>query len=148
MAVSFFFRNFVSVNNNNNSIMIKLKIFKFKQGKTVDLTHTPEFGCNVIECGKDRFTLKDFKIQDGHDDSLPYSATLCINGNPICKCVNDGWGGTTEMTPFDIKTMVIMASVQLNISRYKWSFHGTEFALKLDFIADTLACSLSASQTK
>ena len=123
--------------------MKKLKIFKFGKNKVVDLSHTPEFGCNAIECGRDRYTLSEFKVQEGHDDSLPYSATLCLNGKPICKCFNDGWGGKTGMQALDNQTKVIMTSIENNLRNFKWSFHGTEFCLKLDFIADALACSLS-----
>lgn len=123
--------------------MKKLKIFKFKQGQTLDLTNSPEFGCNVIECGKNRFTLRDFKIQEGHDDSLPYSAILCINDKPICQCLNDGWGGMTEMKPLDAQSKALMASCQITLSKYKWKYRSTEFVLDLEFIANSLACTLS-----
>jgi hypothetical protein len=122
--------------------MKRLKIFKFKKGQVVDLTTSPEYGCNAIECGRDRFTLRDFKLQDGHDDSIPYSAILCVNDKPICKCFNDGWGGQTEMTPLDVRSKAMMAGVTLNLSKYQWGFHGTTFNVRIDFIADTLACGL------
>ena len=121
----------------------RVNIFRFKQNDFVDLTHTPEHGCNVIQCGKDKYTLSNFKLQEGHDDSLPYSAILCINKKPVCKCVNDGWGGQTELMPLDIRSEAIMASAAVSLSKYGWKFHGTEFELKLDFIADTLAISAS-----
>ena len=121
----------------------RINIFKFKKNEAIDLTNTPEVDCNAIECGKDRFTLKEFKVQVGHDDSLPYTAILCVNGKSICRCLNDGWGGQTEMTPLDAQSRALMASVQVKIAKYKWSFHGTEFVLDLDFIADTLAISMS-----
>ena len=119
--------------------MIKKKPFRFCQNKVVDLSNSPEHMCNVIECGRDKFTLSTFKLQDGHDDSLPYSAILCINGTPLCKCLNDGWGGTTEMTPLGADKAIKMKSLDLHLSKFKWAFKGTEFQLKLDFIADTLA---------
>ena len=121
----------------------RVTTFKFKQNDYVDLTHTPEFGCNVIQCGKDKYTLKDFKVQEGHDDSLPYTAILCFNKRPICKCLNDGWGGQTEMTPLDAQAKVIMASAAVTLSKYGWQYMGTKFALDLYFIADTLAISAS-----
>lgn len=121
----------------------RVNIFKFKKNEAIDLSTSPERGCNAIECGKDRFTLKDFKLQDGHDDSLPYSAILCFNGKPVCHCLNDGWGGMTEMKPLDAQTRALMVNIELNISKYKWGYKGTEFALDLEFIANTLACSLA-----
>ena len=121
--------------------MKRVKIFKFKKNDVVDLTHTPEFGCNVIQCGKDKYTLTDYKPQEGHDDSLPYSAILCLNNQPICKCLNDGWGGSTELTPVDIRAKAVMASADITLSKFKWSFRTTEMHLTLDFIADTLAIS-------
>lgn len=123
--------------------MKRVKIFRFKQNDFIDLSHTPECGCNVIQCGKDKYTLSNFKLQDGHDDSLPYSAILCLNKKPVCKCVNDGWGGQTELTPLDIQAKAVMASASVTLSKYGWKFRGTEFGLKLDFIADTLAISAS-----
>ena len=123
--------------------MKKINILKFKRGETLDLTNDPEVCCNVIECSKDRFTLKEFKLITGHDDTLPYSAILCVNGKPVCHCVNDGWGGTTEMHPLDAQSRALMASVCVKISKYKWSFQEIERPLKLDFIADTLASSLA-----
>lgn len=120
--------------------MRKVKVFKFIYGKTMNLDASPECDANVIVCGHDRFTLSRFKLQDGHDDSLPYSANLCVNGIEICHCLNDGWGGQTEMTPFDALTKAKFASLWNKISaNYKCSSHGIEFPLTLDFIADTLA---------
>ena len=123
--------------------MKKNKIFKFKKNGVNDLTHTPEFGCNIIECGNDRFTLTDFKLQEGHDDSLPYTAILRINGKPICKCINTGWGEQTAINPLDIQCGAIMASVSNKLSKYEWQYHGTIFSLGLYFIADTLAITES-----
>ena len=122
--------------------MKKKEILKFGKNKVLDLTNSIEVGCNVIECGRDRFTLQEFKLQDGHDDSLPYSALLCLNDKPICRCINDGWGGETEMQALDAQTKVIMASAMTNLRKFKWSYMETIFELKLDFIADTLACGL------
>jgi len=125
-----------------------MKIFKFPKTRVIDLTETPERFCNVIECGRDRFTLKDFKLQDGHDDSIPYSATLCVNGKPLCKCVNDGWGGVTELTAIDIAATASMASLNINLPKFRWSYRGTEFGVTLDFIADVLASTAKAALNK
>jgi hypothetical protein len=58
---------------------------------------------NIIKVGGSanglRFTMMDYQEINGHDDSLPYNATLYLNGKPFCKCMNDGWGGDTLLTP-------------------------------------------------
>jgi hypothetical protein len=123
--------------------MQKIKVFKFIQNEHIDLTHTPEFGCNVIQCGRDKYTISNFKAVEGHDDSLPYNAVLCLNDKPICKCSNTGWGEQTEIKPISIQSEAIIASARMKLSKYGWSFRGGEFDLTLDFIADTLALSAS-----
>lgn len=117
----------------------RVRILKFKKNGYINLDSTPEFNCNVIQCGKDRFTLRDFQLQHGHDDSLPYTAILCLNDNPVCRCTNDGWGGQTDINPLDIKSSAILKSIEGNINKYGWSYMGTKFQLDLDFIANTLA---------
>lgn len=117
----------------------RVRILKFKKNGYINLDSTPEFDCNVIQCGKDRFTLREFQLQYGHDDSLPYTAILCLNDNPVCRCTNDGWGGLTEIKPLDIKASAILKSIEGNIKNYGWSYMGTKFQLALEFIADTLA---------
>ena len=121
----------------------RVKILKFPNNKVLRLTNTSEADCNVIECGKDRFTLQEFQLQHGHDDSLPYYAKLCLNGKPICTCLNDGWGGQTDLRPLDNQMREVMTSMEIALSKFKWSFGGIEFPLSIDFIADTLACSLA-----
>ena len=123
--------------------MKRVKTFKFKRNGVVDLTDTPECGCNVIQCGKDKFSIREFRVIGGHDDSLPYTAILCINNNPLCKCFNDGWGGDTELTPIDNRARAIMASANVTLSNYEWLYCGTKFKLDLGFIADTLAITES-----
>lgn len=123
--------------------MGKLKIFRFNKKGTTDLSGSPEFGCNVIQCGKNRFTLKDFRKQSGHDDSLPYTAILCMNNKPICRCTNDGWGGLTDTKPINLESEVLMKSIEVNLKNYKWGYMGGDFVLTIDFIADILACTHS-----
>lgn len=127
--------------------MKNLKIFKFKKITPTDLTDSPEFACDAIEVGRNRFTLKDFKLQEGHDDSIPYTAILYMNDKPVCKCFNDGWGGITELTALDATSKALMASSVITVGKCKWSYRGTEFDLTLDFIADTLACG-AANKTE
>lgn len=124
--------------------MKRVRTFKFKKNGYVDLDGTPEYMCNVIKCGDDKYTLRDFKLIEGHDDSLPYSATLCINGKPICKCFNDGCGGDTQLTPINIQSEVIMKSAKVMLSKFGWISKGIKFQLDLTFIADTLAITENA----
>ena len=46
----------------------------------------------------DRYTvsLKNFRIIPGHDDSLPYHASVVINGEVVGTITNDGWGGQSD----------------------------------------------------
>ena len=99
---------------------------------------------DVVQCDKNKFTIRDFKLQEGHDDSLPYTAILCNNGKPLCSCFNDGNGGTTTITPLDAMSKAIMTSISL---KFKESFSfktkdckdDVEIPVTLDFIADILA---------
>lgn len=117
----------------------KIKVLKFDKKKPIDLNDCPEAGCEVIEVGKNKFTMRDYRPQEGHDDSLPYVGILCCNGKPLCKCFNDGWGGETEMTPVGVAEGAIMRSIANKISDFKWVYKSMVFDLKLDFIADVLA---------
>ncbi len=122
--------------------MIKVKILKFVKTKPTDISNNELF--NVIECGKDRYTLKECRLIEGHDDTLPYTAKLCLNGKPVCSCFNDGWGGVTEIKPLDIRSKAILSSMCLKVGQYKLSCNGTEFPLDVEFIADTLAYGVLA----
>lgn len=115
------------------------KVLNFKENDFVDLTFPINYGYNTIQCGKDKYTLKDFKLQNGHDDSLPYSAILCVNDKPICSCLNDGWGGLTEIIPINVHSRDMLEKINKNLSSYGWQHKGRKFHLVLDFVADLLA---------
>ena len=117
----------------------KIKELKFNKKKPLDLSNDAEVGCDVITCDKSVFTMRDFRKQSGHDDSLPYTALLCHNGKAICRCTNDGWGGETQITPVGTAERAILTSIELSLKKYKWQYGKTIFDLKIDFIADTLA---------
>ena len=114
--------------------MAKKKL-QFIKSQTLDLTNNSVQTCNVIQCGDMLFTMKSFKLQHGHNDSLPYYAILCCNKNPICECLNDGWGGITLLTPLDKS----FDDIQKGLDDYSWSFKEMKFKLTLEFIADILA---------
>ena len=116
----------------------KYNVLKFENKVVLNLDEC-EANIDVIEVGKHKFTLRDFKLQDGHDDSLPYSAVLCDNGKPLCNCLNDGWGGMTELKPVSVQSGAIMVSIKKALANFKWSFKGTIFDVTLDWVADTLA---------
>ena len=117
----------------------KIKSLKFDKKMPLSLDDNKEYMAEVIEVGKNKFTMRDYRPQEGHDDSLPYVGILCNNGKPLCRCFNDGWGGMTELTPVGAAEGAIMKSIANKLGDYKWSFDGTEFDLDIYFIADTLA---------
>lgn len=119
--------------------MKKAKIFKFRKNECTDLTHSPEAYCTEIQCGTMKFTLRDFKLQEGHDDSMPYTAILCINGKQVCRCTNDGWGGQTELKPLEIQSKAIMESTAMTLSKFGFKYHDFKSTLRLDLIADMLS---------
>ena len=104
--------------------------------KPKDLSNHPEVGANIVKVGKLKFTMKDYRFNPyGHDDSLAYSATLCVDKKPLAHCHNDGWGGQTEIyyTSDDIN------EVEKIIAGYQWKYGKMKFDLCLEFIADILA---------
>lgn len=122
------------------------KTFTFTK-KTIDMTDNPEMGANIIKVGKDKFTMRNYADLVGHDDSLPYIGTLCLNNVPLCDCANSGWGEETRLTfrecsGFDLDV------IKDSLKRYKWKFRGDLFELELNFIADILAetCHLFSSK--
>lgn len=126
---------------------MRQKTFTFKKGVYNDLSSNPEARVTIIKCGKHKFTLKDFKEQIGHDDSLPYVAYLCVDKIPIARCFNDGWGGTTELSPITSQR-ALFDEMEAFVQTYHWSLGKSfKFDVKLDFIADTLACT-HASMSK
>lgn len=117
----------------------KIKSLKFDKKMPLSLDDNKEYMAEVIEVGKNKFTMRDYRPQEGHDDSLPYVGILCNNGKPLCRCFNDGWGGMTELTPIGAAEGAIMKSIANKLGDYKWSFKDAEFDLDIYFIADTLA---------
>lgn len=100
---------------------------------------------NIIKVGGSanglRFTMMDYQEINGHDDSLPYNATLYLNGNPFCKCMNDGWGGVTLLTP--IVNRDEFEEVKSRLKDYKciYNYRGKKFVddVTINSIADYLA---------
>ncbi len=117
-------------------------IFTIKKGFN-DLENT--YGVFAIQFGDKKFTLKNFRLQIGHDDSLPYAAILCVNNKPICQCLNDGWGGETELTPVGKTTYDDIKQLQDEVKECKWGCgKHHDFDITLDFIADIIACNEAA----
>lgn len=124
------------------------KTFSFTK-KPRDLSKHPEALCNRIRVGVGDnslvFTLKQFKeIKGGHDDSLPYTATLLVNNEPMYECFNDGWGGETQLTLINKRLFKRHQKIEEYISQFKWKFGLPSrpvltMDLTLHFIADILA---------
>ena len=110
------------------------KTFAFTK-KPKDLSNNPEVGANIIKVGKLKFTMKDFKRVDGHDDTLPYSAILCVDKKPLAHCYNDGYGGETNIEYINEE----VKEIENTITNYQWKYGKMKFDLRLDFIADILA---------
>ena len=123
--------------------MAKKKI-QFIKNQALDFSNNLEYACDEIKCGDMTFTMKSFKLQHGHNDSLPYYAILYCNKKPICECVNDGWGGTTSITPLD-KSFDI---VKNDLDGYSWAVGKYTIKLTLDFIADILAESKAIKKSR
>jgi hypothetical protein len=41
----------------------------------------------------DKWDITSYKRQHGHDDSIPFSAKITLNGKVVGSVFNDGWGG-------------------------------------------------------
>lgn len=119
-----------------------IKMLTFRKGETLDLTHDMG-GQLMVKVGEHIFTMGCFKLQYGHDDSLPYHGVLYMDGIKLCTCLNDGWGGMTEMHGVDNHAEETMKIVKEKLKDYNWSYYKDIIPLTLDFIADTLASTLS-----
>lgn len=92
-----------------------------------------------VKVGNMKFALHNFREVEGHDDTFPYVGDLFCNGEKICHCFNDGWGGTTSM---EVYNKSLFNFVKEKVMNYKWKDekYPYEITLTIDFIADTLAC--------
>ena len=122
---------------------IPQKTFTFSKTAPTDLSNDEEAGATIIKCGMSgsKFTMTNYMQVNGHDDSLSYQAVLCMDGEPVCSCFNDGWGGETLLTPTDSKKFELAKS---KINGFKWMLRyggcsKSKFDVTLEFIADILA---------
>lgn len=120
--------------------MVKKKVFKFKQNDVVDVTEMKTLDSNVIECGRNRFTLHEFKAKGYENDTLQYAAVLYINNKPFFNCSKDE-SGVTKIIAVDNKSGIFKKCVEAQLKKYKWSMMGHEYILTLEFIADNIANS-------
>jgi len=44
----------------------------------------------------DKWSIKKYQEIEGHGDSPTFSATICLNGKPVIRAGNNGWGGPNE----------------------------------------------------
>lgn len=108
---------------------------------------------NVIKVGDYTFTMKRFRIIPGHDDSLPYMGTLCINNKPFAVCGNDGWGGPSSINVIRKSDINKVSELDEMLNEYEW-YWGEQLSHRadgtpalpltwsVDMIADTIAESL------
>ena len=104
---------------------------------------------NTFEIGGYKISLKNFKKVIGHDDSLPYVANVYVNGERVCTCYNDGWGGETNITQVMNETLLneVNKFVKgLPYPKFEWDEDNPMFdTLKMDSIvtiADAIAYNM------
>lgn len=111
----------------------------------IDTTNLNKFFPTSIKLGKYEIELRNYKRVMGHDDSLPYQASLYVNGKRVADAFNDGWGGISTIRPTKGNEELVG-----QVSDYLVE-HGKEFPCEdkyfnlelyydtLDFVCDTLA---------
>lgn len=104
----------------------------------------------TITLGEYTFTLKNFRRVSGHDDSLPYTATIYVNGKRTFKAFNDGWGGETNFLPVD-KAGVSEQTINdyLDGDKFPWCTYAdvTLYYNRLACVADKLADNADLRKT-
>lgn len=125
----------------------KICVLDLNKNKVVDFKEIENEFYNVIKVGDNVFTITKCKRIDGHDDSLPYTATLCLNGKEYARCFNDGWGAPTDIYPLD-GNIKRKDSINDDLKQYKWCYGSITKGINekqmlldwsIDLIVDTLA---------
>lgn len=101
----------------------------------------------VFQFGKNRFEMpkKYFRVNMGHDDSLPFQAILYRNRKPFAKCYNDGWGGPTNIEPIDKANRELYNKIDNELKDYEYidsKYHYTsKWSIEniVNIIADDMA---------
>ena len=91
-----------------------------------------------IKIGVYTFELKNFKEVYGHDDSLPFTAILYVNGKRIATCSNDGWGGEAFVQPLN-GCRERLERIENEVKDEKYD----GFDARLPFLIDCLACKMA-----
>ena len=47
----------------------------------------------------DKWGIKNYKEVHGHDDSVPFTCKITLNGKAVMFAENDGWGGCNSYSP-------------------------------------------------
>lgn len=104
----------------------------------------------TITLGDYTFTLKNFHRVNGHDDSLPYTATIYVNGKRTFNAFNDGWGGETNFQTID-KAKVNEQTINdyLSGNKFPWCTYAnvTIYYNRLACVADSLADNADLRKT-
>ena len=123
------------------------KILTFGTGPK-DLTNDADMICTVVEVGGAdglKFTMKNFKRIDGHDDSMPYMADLYLGKEHIAQCHNDGSGTNTRINFLSTFDAERRAEIQHEVRKHKWCFRLPDeneiyhITLNMGLIADLLS---------
>jgi hypothetical protein len=64
---------------------VKGSVTSFRKSESLQETEPPSL--------MDRWSVTGYKTVAGHDDSIPFVATVCLNKIPVIRASNDGWGG-------------------------------------------------------
>lgn len=89
--------------------------------------------------------LKGFKTIAGHDDSLPYQASVIVNGIKVGTIHNDGWGGESRIEPAKGWNDLIVKA-DLYLRKNKTQFPDIEmYGIRLYFDSLTYVCDHIAS---
>lgn len=120
------------------AIKIDDNVFDFAK-MTADKLYT------IIKFGYDTFTLKNFRINMGHDDSLPFQAILCMNGIEMAECYNDGWGGPTNIHPLSVLKRERLDSIDNALKDYVYTDSKYNLTSKwsIEEIVDTLSYEMA-----
>lgn len=99
----------------------------------------------IIKFRGNAFTLKDFRVNMGHDDSLPFQAVLCINGNEMAECYNDGWGGPTNIRPVSADMRTTLYAIDTELKNYTSidSKYNLTSKWSIEDIVDTLSYEMA-----
>lgn len=73
---------------------------------------------SAMKLGNTIIELRNIKEQVGHDDSIPYSADVYFNNEPLGTIYNDGWGGQSIFKIHPKSLEIIKENVDEIVTKY------------------------------